>query len=170
MPTGDDDSAEIRGAVNRGAQTAGATIPPTIEKVITSEQHPTFNRTNKYTEGFQSLIDAYGVNTYREINPSVYTIATFPFLFAVMFGDAGHGTIMLIAALVMILKEKSLAAKTEMSEIFKIFFGGRYIVFLMSVFSIYTGLIYNDVFSKSLNIFGSHWSVNYNFQASASTP
>ena len=59
---------------------------------------------------------------------------------------------MLIAALTMILKEKSLETKSNMSEIFKIFFGGRYIIFLMSVFSIYTGLIYNDVFSKSLNI------------------
>jgi len=156
MPTAD--NSKIREAVNKGAQTAGATIPPTIEAVITNEQHPTFNRTNKYTAGFQSLIDAYGVNTYREVNPSVYTIATFPFLFAVMFGDAGHGVIMLIAALSMILREKKLEAQPDMSEIFKIFFGGRYIVFLMSIFSIYTGLIYNDVFSKSLNIFGSHFS------------
>ena len=159
-----------RNAVNRGAQTAGATIPPTIENVITTEQHPTFNRTNKYTAGFQNLIDSYGVNTYREVNPSVFTIATFPFLFAVMFGDAGHGCIMLVAALTMIIREKKLEAQTDMSEIFKIFFGGRYIVFLMSIFSIYTGLIYNDVFSKSLNIFGSHWSVPMNFTASVSSP
>merc|ERR1719150_2063969 len=122
--------------------------------------------TNKFTAGFQSLIDAYGVNTYREVNPSVYTIATFPFLFAVMFGDAGHGTIMLIAAVTMIIREKKLEANSDMSEIFKIFFGGRYIVFLMSIFSIYTGLIYNDIFSKSLNIFGSQWSVPMNFTAS----
>merc|ERR1719300_882222 len=169
MPTSD--SHNIREAVNKGAQNAGATIPPTIDPIMTNEVPPTFNRTNKYTAGFQSLVDAYGVNTYREVNPSVYTIATFPFLFAVMFGDAGHGLIMLTAAMWMIIKEKSLESKRNISEIFNIFFGGRYIIFLMSVFSIYTGLIYNDVFSKSLNIFGSHFSAaGMTFDASNSNP
>ena len=33
---------------------------------------------------------------------------TFPFLFAVMFGDLGHGFLMLLFALLLVLSEKSL--------------------------------------------------------------
>jgi V-type H+-transporting ATPase subunit a len=43
-----------------------------------------------------------------QVNPAVFTIMTFPFLFAVMFGDFGHGILLLLFALLLVLSEKSL--------------------------------------------------------------
>jgi V-type H+-transporting ATPase subunit a len=51
------------------------------------------------------------VAKYQEANPGVFTIVTFPFLFAVMFGDWGHGICILLATLYLIIREKKLASQ-----------------------------------------------------------
>jgi V-type H+-transporting ATPase subunit a len=54
-------------------------------------------------------MDSYGVATYEEVNPGLFAVITFPFLFAVMFGDIGHGFIACIFAIAMITFERKLA-------------------------------------------------------------
>lgn len=138
---------------------AGLSVPTIVNQVRTSKTPPTYVRTNKFTLAFQTIIDAYGTAKYTEVNPGLPTIVTFPFLFAVMFGDMGHGLLMTLAASAMIYWEKPLS-RGKLDELFSMAFYGRYIMLMMGIFSMYTGLIYCDAFSKELPLFPSMWKWN----------
>ncbi|XP_030852886.1 V-type proton ATPase 116 kDa subunit a-like isoform X2 [Strongylocentrotus purpuratus] len=154
------DLDKIQMALRRGTERSGSTVPSILNRMETSEDPPTYNKVNKFTSCFQSLVDAYGVCTYGEVNPAPFTIITYPFLFSIMFGDLGHGTIMFLFGLWLVLREKQLHASLANHEMFGTVYGGRYVLMMMGFFSIYTGFVYNDCFSKSFNIFGSTWNVS----------
>ncbi|XP_007260175.3 V-type proton ATPase 116 kDa subunit a 1 isoform X1 [Astyanax mexicanus] len=158
------DLNSVQNALIKGSEQSGSSVSPILNRIHTQHTPPTFNRTNVFTKGFQTIVDAYGVSNYREVNPTPYTIITFPFLFAVMFGDCGHGLVLTLLAVWVIVQQKKLSCCR--SEFVVVLVEGRFIILLMGLFSIYTGLIYNDCFSKSFSIYGSSWSVRHMFQPS----
>lgn len=155
---------ELQCALREGGRKSGSGVDSFYNRLPCSTPPPTLFPLNSFTAGFQNIVDAYGVAAYREVNPALFTIITFPFLFAVMFGDVGHGLLMTLTALWMVLEEKDPKLRNNNNEIWRMMFGGRYLILLMGLFSIYTGAIYNECFSKGLATFSSAWHVGPMFE------
>ena len=49
---------------------SGSSVPCILNRMRTTLKPPTYFRTNEFTGSFQAIVDAYGVATYREVNPS----------------------------------------------------------------------------------------------------
>ena len=135
-------------------------LPSSSIKVIEADgaEPPTYFKSNEFKAMFQLIVDTYGVPTYKEVNPGLFVIVGFPFLFGVMFGDIGHGSILFLFGLyLLIFKDKILADKTSM---LRGVVPARYLVTFMGFFALYCGLIYNDFLSISMDFFGSCYPVN----------
>jgi V-type H+-transporting ATPase subunit a len=87
---------------------------------------------------------------YKEVNPAVFACISFPFLFGVMFGDMGHGLLLFLLGLGLVLGNERMKG-TSMEAAGQ----ARYIIFLMGFFAFFNGLIYNECFSMPLDLFGS---------------
>jgi len=121
---------------------------------------PTYFPTNSFTEQFQSIVDTYGIATYKEINPGLFTIVTFPFLFGVMYGDIGHGGFMALMGGYLVAngaKHEEMIRKGKLGELLSGMHEARYVLFFMGLFGFYCGSIYNDLFSVPLSIFSTRW-------------
>merc|ERR1711920_115102 len=112
---------------------------------------PTYIKTNEYTETFQEIINTYGIPGYQEANPALLTVVTFPFIFGMMYGDVGHGGLLLLTGLYLV----------QCGEQFRFtqpaVFGARYLVLSLGIFATFAGFMYNDFFSIGLPIFSSRW-------------
>ncbi|CEP01363.1 hypothetical protein PBRA_001969 [Plasmodiophora brassicae] len=144
----------VRSSLSRTAHDLG--IPPAALHVLNHSGDdiipPTHFHLNEFTSIFQKMINTYGVPRYQEVNPAVFTIVTFPFMFGQMFGDVGHGSIIFLCGLYLVFRGRSLPP--QYADLYK----ARYLIAMMGFFAIYFGLIYNDMLGFGVPLFESGWS------------
>lgn len=119
-------------------------------------KRPTYIKTNDVTWAYQYIVDTYGIPNYLEANPALLTIVTFPFFFGMMFGDMGHGSLVLIGGMILTIGGKDFV-KGGMFEAFGM---ARHLILLMGIMAFYCGFIYNEWFAIPTNLFGSCYDIN----------
>jgi V-type H+-transporting ATPase subunit a len=113
-------------------------------------QPPTFVKKNVFTAPFQDIVDTYGIPRYREINPALFACVSFPFLFGVMFGDIGHGSILLLLGVFA-------CAQGDKLNIPELNYA-KYLLIAMGIAAVYAGFMYSEFFSIGVNLFGTSFT------------
>jgi V-type H+-transporting ATPase subunit a len=148
---------DVKDAVEKAHANMDMAMPSLVDHVPQPwPTPPTHFVVNKFTYGYQEFVNTYGIPRYREANPALFTAATFPFLFGVMYGDIGHGLFLFLSGLYLVLNEKKNEG-AKLGEMGDGMHAGRYMILMMGFFAVYAGLVYNDCFSLGLNLFGTRW-------------
>lgn len=98
----------------------GRGVAPTVLAPLdTHRMPPTFYKLNDFTRTFQTIVNTYGIPRYKEANPALFAIVTFPFLFGMMYGDVGHGSLLFLFGCYLVYNAASLKRAAAESEVRK---------------------------------------------------
>jgi V/A-type H+/Na+-transporting ATPase subunit I len=64
------------------------------------EEPPTKVSNSRFVRPFEELTKLYGLPHYDEVDPTPVIAITFPIIFGLMFGDVGHGLVLLLGGLI----------------------------------------------------------------------
>ena len=116
-------------------------------------EKPTYLLNNSFFNSFQDVVNSYGIPRYQEINPGYFNIIFFPFLFGIMFGDIGHGLILLLIGLYIYYYSEKI--KQSKNSMLKMGIQYQYFIIFMGFCSFYSGFMYNDFIGNPIPIFNS---------------
>jgi len=109
-------------------------------EVAATADPPTKISHNRFVTPFEELTKLYGLPHYNELDPTALMAISFPILFGLMFGDMGHGLILLVGGLAMFF----LIKKND---------GIRNVCWIMATCgaaAIVAGALYGEFFGKTL--------------------
>jgi len=89
-------------------------------------QVPSFMPKSRLTAPFATLVKQYGIPRYGEVDPTVIFTLTFIAMFGMMFGDIGHGLVIMLAAWLGRKKLRSFTAFAICAGLSACLFGALY--------------------------------------------
>jgi V/A-type H+-transporting ATPase subunit I len=119
----------IKDSIERDAPRTSITVEQVKNIASSGVRIPTMLRNNKVVRAFQDVVALYSVPSYGEVDPSPFVAITFILFFGFMFGDAGHGILLWLAATYLGKKRilsRSLAYVMKCASCSSIVFGALY--------------------------------------------
>ncbi|MFX1576657.1 MAG: V-type ATPase 116kDa subunit family protein [Promethearchaeota archaeon] len=121
---------------------AGDTGP--LEGAITSEEPvapPTKQKNSRWARSAQILTNAFGLPHHTEIDPAWFLLLSLPLFFGLMFGDIGHGLLLVFfSSLGFIAKRRNIDA----GEMVNYFIQGSGLLMMLGISSIFFGVLYAE--------------------------
>jgi V/A-type H+-transporting ATPase subunit I len=100
-------------ALRKSLSTDGAAV---VElPVPEGEIPPTLLHSAKLATPFRVLVDTYGVLPYSNVDPTAFAAVAFIVMFGMMFGDVGHGFLLLLGGLMLARVRKGRLARLRSS-------------------------------------------------------
>lgn len=124
-----DTLADIRSTVEKEAPLTSLIVEDVSSIPYSGIRIPTLLSNSKLVRAFQDVVSMYSVPSYGDVDPSPIVALTFIFFFGFMFGDVGHGLVVLLGALYCEKKriiKRSSAYIGKAAALSSIFFGFLY--------------------------------------------
>lgn len=114
----------------------GGAVHVTEEKPQPTEMIPVMLDNPSLIKPFEAITKSYGLPGYYEVDPTLFMAVSFPLIFGMMFGDVGHGFVILALGYALSRMEKMSAGLRDFARIFA----------YCGLTSMFFGFLYGSVF------------------------
>lgn len=117
------------------------------EGEVEGDRPPTKLTNPRQLKSYEDLTKAFGVPSHREIDPTLFMFVGFPIFFGLMFGDIGHGLLLLFFALLGMWAKRR---EIDIGELGNYFIQGSSLIALCAVSAIFFGVLYGEFLGLSI--------------------
>lgn len=117
-----------------------------IEILPSREKMPTIIENPGFLTVFERLVKTYGLPSSREIDPTIFFIISFPIIFGMMFGDIGHGILLLVFGSILHMLRRRM--REEPRGLLNYIFNAGSLMMICAPAVILFGFLYGELFGS----------------------